>query len=189
MTFYPPFGRITCQHASDSTLKQSPLFDVEAFQYSFLDLFTFLHQLRNLTVTLLGLLILARIVWDVDRHHQVGALFLQTQQHEMDVDKFRHFAVGVCVRWRCLDEAECVDWFVAEVLLANERRVSQDGRRNSEHDWSRDRDDLVSSIQDSPQLCHDCATLLEDVCAVFFVDEVGKMVLQGLFIAAFFLVL
>jgi len=42
----------------------------------------------------------------------------------MDVDEFRDFAAGIRVRWRCLDEAECVDWLVAVMLLADGRRAS-----------------------------------------------------------------
>jgi hypothetical protein len=42
--------------------------------------------------------------------------------------------------------------------------------------------------QDLPQLRHHRTALFENVCAVFLIDEVGEMVLQRFFIAAFFLV-
>lgn len=163
----------------DSTLKQPPLFNLEALQYPIPDLLTIPHQLRDLTLALPRLLILARIVRDIDRDHQIGALLLQTQQHEMDVDEFRDFAAGVRVRWRCLDEAECVDWLVAVVAVSGRtaREYQHGGRGWCECGVTCPQPCSLLPKQDSPQLCHDCAALLEDVCAVLLVDEVGEVVL------------
>ena len=98
-----------------SAFKKTPVFDIESFQYPVLDLLAVLHQLRSLA--LLGFLVLARVVRDVHRDHEVRLLPFQTQQHEVNVHVLRHLAVGIGVWWRCLNEAQCIDWLVATKLL------------------------------------------------------------------------
>jgi hypothetical protein len=94
-------------------LEQPPVFNVEALQYPALDCLTALHQLRHIALTLFGLLVLARVVGDVDGDHDVCLLLLQTKEDEVYVDILWHL---LAVRWinsRRLDEAQSVDWFVA----------------------------------------------------------------------------
>lgn len=94
-----------------STFEKTPIFDVEGLQYPLLDLLAVLHQLRSLA--LLGLLVLARVMRDVYRDHEVCLLLFQTQQHELNIHVLRDLAIRVGVgRWR-LDEAQCVDRLVA----------------------------------------------------------------------------
>ena len=102
----------------NSSLKKPPLLDIERLQYPLFNLLTILHQLGDPFATIFRFLILACVVRDVYRDHQIRALFLQTQQHEMDVHELRHLAVGVCVWWRRLDEFQSVNWLVATEVLA-----------------------------------------------------------------------
>jgi hypothetical protein len=60
-----------------STFEKTPVFDIESFQYPILGLFAVLHQLRSLA--LLRLLVLAGVVRDVHRDHEVCLLSFQTQ--------------------------------------------------------------------------------------------------------------
>ena len=101
-----------------SSLKKPPLLDIKRLQYPLFNLLTILHQLRDPFPTVLRLFILAWVVRDVHRDHHIRALFLQTQQHEMDVHELRHLAAGVRVWWWRLDELQRVNWLVAAEVLA-----------------------------------------------------------------------
>jgi hypothetical protein len=93
-----------------SAVEQVPILDIERLQNLLRHCFSLLHQ-RSLLLAFGSLDILAGIMRLIDRNDDVGALFLEAQEEQMDRDELRLFPSRIGLR--CLYEMQDVDRLVA----------------------------------------------------------------------------